>query len=303
MCYLKFDGLDKVYERSELRIKHNIRTTLPILEPKGELQVKFGILTDIKQVSAYVPITAGAFIPPEEVRKREQTFKLGTLVNTLNVGLSSLGAGMKRQKIVPKVPAVFISANLNGKPIRGWIGFAKFNEGDEVEVVVAPQAEHDEVYAILRPKDKIISIMPTCQQGHKVGKKHTNNTAFWFILIGCPLFSLLIATIASHSSSEFLFSFCFSTIFCSIVACLAVRSVNKDTKKGIFHFAESIFATLGWKNTENIDLLLINKRIIQELHEEGKYAPWSIEQRGFRPSPLYKYSSRDGFFYYDDKVG
>ncbi|WP_392552166.1 putative type VI secretion system effector [Orbus wheelerorum] len=301
MCYLKFDGNDQVYDRNRLRIDHNIRTALPIIEPDCELLIKTGRLTDIKQVAAYAPITLDAFIPKDVREKREKRFKQGAWINVLNLGLASAGAGMKRSKVEPKIAAVFISAKLDDKPIQGWLGFTKFNEGDEVKAVVSPKAEHDEVYAILRPQDHIISIMPTCQQGHKAGKK-TAIKSFYGLLVFIFLLCLFVSSLMARDLVQLAGFTAFGMIICGCVGVLAALSVYKDVKKGAYHFAERIFATLGWKNPEKIDLYYINKNIIKTLQQQNQYSEWKLSEKGLRPSPLYSRSSVDGFFYYDENL-
>lgn len=271
MCYLKFDGSDKVYLRRELNIEHNISTPLPILDPDHELQVLIGNLTEIKQVAAYVAITGDAFIPHDIIDKREKTFKLGLIVNSLNLGLTSLAAGVKRSKVVPRIPAVFIKAKLNGYPIQGWIGFAKFEEGDEVKVVVSRQQEHDEVYAILRPKDNIISIMPSCQQGHKAGTKTITKSILSGGGIFCFILSFIAALVSGKTFLIFLGSFIGTMIFSSILMVLAGRSIYKDTKNGLYYFAERIFTALGWVNPEYIDLKEMNQQVVKRLLDNHQY--------------------------------
>lgn len=300
---MKFDGNDVIHRRDELYESSGINLPLPILKPSNDLVCLYGHLSNIKQIAAYVPITGESFIDKDVIEKREKRLKIGAIIGALNNGLVSISAGMNRKRFEPEVPAVFISANLDEQPVQGWIGFAKFNEGDKVEVVAAKTDEHYEIYAITRPEDQIISILPSCEMGHKFFLRYLIRHYFQTVLPIMTLFFFLVITLfMKQSLKESLLITAAITLIA--IPCLAwiVWNFYKDYKNGVYSFAEKIFNKLGWSNVENIDLCTQSMKIIRKKIVNKEFTQWTEADIAIRPSPYKKHAIKKGFFYYDKEL-
>ena len=74
------------------------------------------------------------------------------------IGLAGLAG---TQEIADKV-----SFEVEGMKAQGWLAWSPFEEGDEIEVVADQIGEDSyEVFAILRPADRMIALYPHCSMG------------------------------------------------------------------------------------------------------------------------------------------
>jgi len=271
----------------------------PILYLGSDLVTLSGRLTDIKQVAAYVPITGESFIAQDVVEKREQRLKIGAIIGVLNNGLASLSAGMNRKRFEPEVPAVFISAKLDDKPIQGWVGFGKLNEGDDVNIIATKNETHYEVYAITRSADKTISILPSCEAGHKALLRLLIRHYFQTFLPICATFFFFVILVFIRQDFKIVLIMTLAMTLIAIPCLLGIMwGYYKDYRKGVCRLAENIFNQLNWADPERIDLYAENRKIIRQKTRDNQYPQWTEDERGIRPAPYRKESANKGFFYY-----
>ncbi|MWN91381.1 hypothetical protein GQ597_11820 [Gilliamella sp. Pra-s65] len=297
MPYAKYDGNDPIYkDKEQLLKKTGISITDPILPPKNLVKLT-GTLSEFKGLFCYAPLADGAYLSDEQKQKHNNQLRKGAVLATLNgnsiAALAGLGHanGNDRSNYVQ---AQYISAKLNDTiTLKGWLGSYKFNDGDQVEVVAEKHADHYEVYAMLKPSEQIISLVPLCFAGRNQALKLYRLPMFFFYVI-CVLlmnyfffdFSLENLTIGFGS---------LGVIFGA--ACLMV---NKNSIATHIKLAERIFTVLGWQDVKNINLIKISKQYIVRLIEQGKYSiKYDITDQYSRPL---KSGDSWFFFYYDPEV-
>lgn len=303
MCYIKFDGNDCTYSLDTLALEKDIILPNPILNPKGQLVAVKGRLTNIKMISVLAPISSAFYESYDEYRKKQFKAKLGAVIGIFNLGPAAASAALDRPRGSLEM-CVFIQAQLDGQPIEGWIGYGQFHENDEVKVVVDKSyAEHWQVYAIARPKDHVISILPRCDQGKKPFIKFS-----WGLYL-----KIYVPCIFALASFMFMFIWMVTNLPEAVVGAIAIllffqiavafvgRSLYVEGKNSYVPLAEKIFAALGWPNISSISLPNMNKKHVRKLIQQGEYRNWDEKKdTGTKPTPTCNYLS--GFFYYDKEL-
>ena len=61
--------------------------------------------------------------------------------------------------------ADYVEMNVDGHPVKGWVWFSPFKNGDIVEVIGTQKENYFEAIAICRPADRVISLYPHCSRG------------------------------------------------------------------------------------------------------------------------------------------
>ncbi|OCG45492.1 hypothetical protein A9G34_05955 [Gilliamella sp. Choc4-2] len=298
MPYAKYDGNDPIYnDKEQLLKKTGISITDPILPPKNLVKLT-GTLSEFKGLFCYAPLADGAYLSDEQKQKQQNQLRKGAALATLNgnsiTALAGLGHANGNDRS-NEVDAQYITAKLNDSiTLKGWIGYYKFHDGDQVEVVAEKHEDHYEVYAMLKPSEQIISLIPLCFAGRNQAIKRYH-LPFFIIYVVCTLlmnyffldFSLENLTIGFGS---------LGVIFGA--ACLMV---NKNSIATHIKLAERIFTVLGWKDVKNINLVKISKQYIAKLIGQGKYVEKynNKTDQYIRPP-----KSGEGwfFFYYDPEV-
>ncbi|WP_085165329.1 putative type VI secretion system effector [Gilliamella bombi] len=298
MPYAKYDGNDPIYkDKEQLLKKTGISITDPILPPKNLVKLT-GTLSEFKGLFCYAPLADGAYLSDEQKQKHNNQLRKGALLATLNgnsiAALAGLGHanGNDRSNLFS---AQYITAKLNGTiTLKGWLGFYKFNDGDQVEVVAEKHNDHYEVYAMLKPSEQIISLIPLCFAGRKQVLKIYHITFFIFYIV-CTLlmnyffldFSLENLTIGFGSLG--------------VILGIACSKVNKNSIATHIKLAERIFKLLGWKNVTNINLTKISRQYIAKLIAQGKYTK---KYNNKTDQYIRPHKSGDGwfFFYYDPEI-
>ncbi|WP_085165327.1 putative type VI secretion system effector [Gilliamella bombi] len=298
MPYAKYDGKDPIYkDKEQLLKKTSISITDPILPPKNLVKLT-GTLSEFKGLFCYAPLADGAYLSDEQKQKHNNQLRKGALLATLNgnsiAALAGLGHanGNDRSNYVD---AQYITAKLNSTIIlKGWIGFYKFNDGDQVEVVAEKHDDHYEVYAMLKPSEQIISLVPLCFAGRNQALKYNHFPMFIFYVI-CVLlmnyffldFSLENLTIGFGSLG--------------VIFWLAIFNVYKNSIATHITLAERIFTVLGWQDVKNINLVKISRQYVAKLIAQEKYA----KEYNNKTDPHIRPPKSGGgwyFFYYDPDV-
>ena len=298
MPYAKYDGTDVIYNnKEELLKKTGVSITDPILPPKNLVKLT-GKLSEFKGIFCSAPLADDAYMSKEERKKLNAKIRsraaLATLAGNNSAGLAALGHN-EDIHVSNYFEAQYFTAKLNNTiKLKGWLGYYKFNEGDLVEVVAEKHTDHYEVYAMLKPSEQIISLIPPCFAGRKHALKRYH--------IPVLLFYLLFTAGLVYLSSDF-------TLDNLIPAYVGIGILYIPTILILYHkmikthvkLAERIFSILGWKDVTNIDLGDISKEQVKKLIAQGKYSlEWNNNvDRFIRP-----YKAGDGwsFFYYDPEM-
>ena len=298
MCYAKYDGKDITYKDKEQVLKKTgLKIEDPTLPPKDLIKLT-GTLSDFKGLFCYTPLADGAYISEAQKEKQKLKLQKRALLATLNgntaLGLAALGHanGGDRSNMFP---AQYITAKLNNDiTLKGWLGYYKFNEGDQVEVIAEKRDDYYEVYAMLKPSEQIISLIPLCFAGRNQALK----MYFWPMFIFYIVLTLLMTYLILGFSFENLFIGFTVTGFLFGSGCLIV---NKNSIATHIKLAERIFTLLGWKDVSNINLLKVSRQYIAKLIAQNKY---SLEPR--KNTDAYSRPTKNGdgfyFFYYDPEV-
>ena len=298
MPYAKYDGKDIIYNnKEELLKKTGVSITDPILPPKNLVKIK-GTLSEFKGIFCYAPVGDDAYMSKEERKKLNAKIRsraaLATLVGNNSAGLAALGHN-EDIHVSNYFPSQYFTAKLNNTiKLKGWLGYYKFNEGDSVEVVAEKHTDHYEVYAMLKPSEQIISLIPLCFAGRKHALKRYHIPALLFYL----LFTAGLVYLFSDFTLDNLIPayIGFGVLYIPTILILYKKTMNTHVK-----LAEQIFSVLGWQDVTNIDLGDISKEQVKKLIAQGKYSlEWNNNvDRFIRP-----YKAGDGwsFFYYDPEM-
>ncbi len=198
----------------------------------------------------------------DELRARSSV--AGTLA--VAAGLSGIAAGMVAISMDEMREAAFgISFEIDGKSVRGVLWDCPFGEEDEVEVVAEKSGEHWNMFAVARPRDRIISLFPHVVAGEIAHYKSSLSLWGKFILV------LFILTAAMAGLAGFLVGvdslsggvMYFVGGFVIASAVLAVIGFNTARKYMPFvRIAEGVFTALGWQDVKRIDL---RKRTLKQI--------------------------------------
>ena len=298
MPYAKYDGKDVIYNnKEELLKKTGVSITDPILPPKNLVKIT-GTLSEFKGIFCYAPVGDEAYLSKEERKKLNAKIRsraaLATLAGNNSAGLAALGHDDSIH-VSNYFPAQYFTAKLNNTiKLKGWLGYYKFNEGDLVEVVAEKHSDHYEVYAMLKPSEQIISIIPPCYAGRKHALKRD--------LIPILLIYLLFVAGLVYLFSDFTLDNLIPAYTGSAVLVIPTllilyyKMINTNIK-----LVEQIFSVLGWQDVTNIDLIDISKKQVKKLIAQGKYSlEWNNNvDRFIRP---HKGGYGFGFFYYDPEM-
>ncbi|MCX8643183.1 hypothetical protein J3U65_05385 [Gilliamella sp. B3791] len=298
MCYAKYDGKDITYKDKEQVLKKTgLKIEDPTLPPKDLIKLT-GTLSDFKGLFCYAQLGDGAYLSEAQKERQKAKLQKGALLATLNgntaAGLAALGRanGGDRSNYFR---AQYITAQLNNNiTLKGWLGYYKFNEGDQVEVIAEKRDDYYEVYAMLKPSEQIISIIPLCYAGRNQAFK----AWFWIVFI-CYIICVLLM-------NYFVLDFSFENLligFSSLGLLIGPASVIVKRNSIATHIklAERIFTLLGWKNVKNINLITVSKQYIDKSITQGKVlTDWQQDTDPYIKPSL----SGNGwyFFYYDPEV-
>ncbi|OTQ27263.1 putative type VI secretion system effector [Gilliamella apicola] len=298
MPYAKYDGKDVVYNnKEELLKKTGVSITDPILPPKNLVKIT-GTLSEFKGIFCYAPVGDDAYMSKEERKKRSAKIRSGAALATLagnnSAGLAALGHDDSIH-VSNYFPAQYFTAKLNNTiKLKGWLGYYKFNEGDLVEVVAEKHTDHYEVYAMLKPSEQIISLIPPCFAGRKHALKRYHIP---ILLIYLLFVAGLVYLFSDFTLDNLISAYTGSAVlYIPTILILYHKMINTNIK-----LAEQIFSVLGWQDVTNIDLGDISKEQVKKLIAQGKYSlEWNNNvDRFIRPR---KGGDGFGFFYYDPEM-
>ncbi|OCG21679.1 putative type VI secretion system effector [Gilliamella sp. App4-10] len=295
MPYAKYDGKDPIYkDKEQLLKKTGISITDPILPPKNLVKLT-GTLSEFKGLFCYAQLGDGAYLSDEQKQKHNNQLRKGAVLATLNgnsiAALAGLGHANGNDRS-NEIDAQYVTAKLNDTiTLKGWLGSYKFNDGDQVEVVAEKHDDHYEVYAMLKPCEQIISLIPLCFAGRNQALKYYHLPMFIFYVICVLLMNYFFLDFSLEN-----LTIGFGTL--GVIFGLAIFNVYKNSIATHITLAERIFTVLGWQDVKNINLVKISKQYIAKLISQGKYSiDWNNNiDRFIRP---FKAGDGWGFYYYD----
>ncbi|WP_081062013.1 putative type VI secretion system effector [Burkholderia territorii] len=190
-----------------------------------------------------------------------------TAVVAALAGLNDIALNLSTSTEFTDTVGDLVTFRLNGEEVRAWIWLSVFENGDEVEVV-AERAESGWVgYAIRRCSDGILSVHPHCERGSRALFKFflKCSVLFWS---GCALaVTLLVASLMLYGGVHDRWIFFIKTFIVSwgVIEAMAVfiaYNVSRRFKRQL-PMANKIFATFGWKDPPNVNLLKTSKKLRQ----------------------------------------
>ncbi|WP_392561854.1 putative type VI secretion system effector [Orbus sturtevantii] len=298
--YATFTEKDIVYrDKEELLKKTGISISDPILPPKKLVRLT-GTLSEFKSILCRAPLGDGAYMTEEQKQQHKAKLRTGAAAAMLNgnstVALAALGRadGQDRSNYLA---AQYINAKLdNSIQLKGWLGFFKFNDGDQVEVVAEQHTDHYEVYAMLKPSEQIICIIPPCSGGRKKALKD-------FLIIFFSFYILFTAGMLALFGSFTLDDIVPAYAGIGVLFGLAGIFTYGKFRTSFVELAEQIFTTLGWKNVQYINLRAMTNQHIEELITQGKYSlDWTeFKDTWVRPARNSSKSAM-GLYYYQPEV-
>ncbi len=178
------------------------------------------------------------------------------------LGQSGAAAGTLVQSSDLEEAAYQVSFTVDGKPARGWLWFAPFKNGDEVDVVARWQDDHYEVMAIARSSDRTVALYPHLSRGRKAHWKAVWKTWFWGVTIfgvGINSFIVICLGLSSGGFDIKLLHIWLATISI-LYAFFVLPAIQIGFQRMKFvRVAERAFRVLGWKDIENINLVKSSK--------------------------------------------
>ena len=162
--------------------------------------------------------------------------------------------------------ADFVEFELNGEPVKGWLTYSPFKEGDPIEILAAREGNGWNVFGILRD-DCIVALHPGCSRGRYA---HFKASVRWWLIISSAILTagslMMVLIITSSDGYRALANLSFWAMYLGgtggvFFALSGLIAFNQSRKfMPAVRFAESIFAGFGWKNVKSIDLPAITKK-------------------------------------------
>jgi hypothetical protein len=162
--------------------------------------------------------------------------------------------------------ADFVEFEIDGESVYGWLTFAPFEEGDQVDMVVVREAHGWRVFGIMRA-DYVTALHPCCSRGRYA---HFWATVKWWLVASSILVMLGLTMVSCISVFEYgyksLLDLSFWLLFGGgsgggffLLSGLIALSQSRKFMPAV-RLAESIFAGFGWKNVRSINLPAITKK-------------------------------------------
>ena len=175
----------------------------------------------------------------------------------------------------------YLRFHINGKPAQGWVWKNPFGEGSKVDVAVAWQGDHYEVYGIARPKERIITLYPHCScsvssyiKNEKRNWKYFSLTMMAMVLFLGLIFFVFAAIFERDISIWMGFKFFVGLPFVAgiFISFISGLTYFKDKRENLpfAKLSEKIFNLFEFENPEDIDLVKISKKFVSKDRDFGK---------------------------------
>jgi hypothetical protein len=177
-------------------------------------------------------------------------------------GLGGLAVGLAGSAMDTTDEADLLEFELDGKPIRAWVWWSMFQDGDDVEIVAEPMGDIWQAYGIRRLTDKILALHPHCSRGRYAHYKASFRWYLLALLYGSG-FVFIIGIFYMIFGNAQLKDIAIITAMSSlgggsILSVIAWRISRKFM--GFVELSERIFTVFGWNEVKHIDLPAITKK-------------------------------------------
>lgn len=187
--------------------------------------------------------------------------KMGAIaVASAAAGLAGQAAIMSNYVSSMEEEADYIQFTLGDKKVKGWLWRSPFKEGDEIVAAVEKRGDHYELYGLMRPSDKVISLYPHCSRGRA---RHVRTVVKWWLILTSMffLFLLMLPVLGGRMGFFEFWSHAINRdptiifIFLGVVIFFMVMCFNLGRKWMPFvRLAEKVFRILELPSPSNIDL-------------------------------------------------
>lgn len=264
----------------------------PILPPPAPLIKVTGVIEQFAQRRVVNYFDSEAYAQTQKYFKKQKERQESDALGMAATGSPVMAQAMLLDSDRTPAQAWYITGMINGKRFSGWLGFSWCQEGEEVELIVAPWEDEYLVYAIHKPWEHSLAMPPLCYCGKRQGRKMMIRYPLVIISLGLTLLFFLVFWSDGYSVFRETGFYVFSLImvaFCLFVVLLpAVFSIKYRTPFPCEELAEEIFTLLGWENVTDINLEKLNKKREQEWRNTGKpenpfknYTPFDYSGTGY----------------------
>ncbi|WP_234084119.1 putative type VI secretion system effector [Enterobacter quasiroggenkampii] len=199
----------------------------------------------------------------------------------------------------------YVQGMINGKPFRGWVGVTRVQAGDDVDMIVEWQHDHYEVYAIVLPEERIVSICPKCDRGHIAHMLWRIKNMF--ILTAIIMFMFACVCLVKSLNEEgwgqldfwkeyFVFLMMMlglAFIFTGAIAIAAYKACSSTCCR----LTEEIFQLLEMKDVTRVNLKEITKKREKLQRKKGKWHEPSSRSHTPRPTRKFGYLFEHWYYY------
>ncbi|THJ54651.1 hypothetical protein E9536_14105 [Burkholderia sp. LS-044] len=190
--------------------------------------------------------------------------KMGTTAIAAGVvGLGGVAVGLSGMAMDTTEEADLIEFELDGKPVKAWVWWSVFSEGDEVEVVAERWGETWQAFGVRRLSDKIVALHPHCSRGRFAHYRASFKWGGVFFAAAMITAYFIIACFAVFKGGVPIENLIITCALGTLVSALGYGFVTYRVARkmmGFVRLAEGIFEGFGWKDVKNIDLPAITKK-------------------------------------------
>jgi len=180
-------------------------------------------------------------------------------------GLGGVAVGLSGMAMDTTEEADLIEFDLDGKPVKAWVWWSVFAEGDEVEVVAERWGDAWQAFGVRRISDGIVALHPHCSRGRNAHYRAA-------LKLWCKISASLMAAFFVFGLLYGFLKYGSETDWVGLTVGLAIGGFAAAAVYGIIAFriarkfmgfvslAENIFRGFGWKGVKDIDLPAIKKK-------------------------------------------
>ncbi|KVA24552.1 hypothetical protein WI44_30185 [Burkholderia cepacia] len=179
------------------------------------------------------------------------------------VGLGGVAVGLSGMAMDTTEEADLIEFELDGKPVKAWVWWSVFSEGDEVEVVAERWGETWQAFGVRRLSDKIVALHPHCSRGRFAHYRASFRWGGVFFAAAMITAYFIIACFAVFKGGVPIENLIITCALGTLVSALGYGFITYRVARkmmGFVRLAEGIFEGFGWKDVKNIDLPAITKK-------------------------------------------
>ncbi|MCA7894891.1 putative type VI secretion system effector [Burkholderia cepacia] len=178
-------------------------------------------------------------------------------------GLGGVAVGLSGMAMDTTEEADLLEFDLDGKPVKAWVWWSVFAEGDEVEVVAEYWGNTWHAFGIRRISDKIVALHPHCSRGrfahYRASFKWGGISFASLMVVGYFIVSCFAIFKGGVPVEDLLISGAIGTLMTAVGFAFVTYRVSRKMM-GFVRLAEGIFEGFGWKDVKNIDLPAITKK-------------------------------------------